>query len=555
MTVSDLLRLAPFSLAIITLFLAAGGLFYSHAYGRYGDDAAIGFVARIRFAIAGAATLLVPVLMLVSFGRNSVPGWLTTQRAAGLVGFGVLATLATALYLLQSVGRPAAFLASVGRKVRVGRLNRYALSRRWRDPESFDEDLKSRQWQQWQRDRRSRPAGEWPGTIVIEGPSPAVQRHASIVMNARRLAIKMYRSDPSEMLFDAATAGLRNGNTRTWRAALEVIGRRLTSRKLSHLATQVVVENALALEEAAHRHSSEDCKVRIAQTLGEIGRARLEPEAASTLAFGISTLAERRLFENRPVNAAIDALALLARENPQQAVVAAQQLGQHLVPVLKRPAQIYGSDSTQPAHPTLKLFDLLDELARRAAKEGDGDLTTRLIDACGLIAQKLPGVQDSETVDALCMVLADAGVEAARRYGNREAEWHGTLDAARELRRLYDLVRNEFADPHGRDETKGSWLIERIAAIGSWALANRADLPALSRWRDRSDMGVQVAQQLSDLPPTSLAHPLHELLMRQHHQEIPHHLREEFIGICQRITGDLLALRVQLDVPGLDKSE
>jgi hypothetical protein len=39
-TVTELLRLAPFSLGTITILLAAGGLLFGHAYGRYGDDAA-----------------------------------------------------------------------------------------------------------------------------------------------------------------------------------------------------------------------------------------------------------------------------------------------------------------------------------------------------------------------------------------------------------------------------------------------------------------------------------------------------------------------------------
>lgn len=554
MSVGDLLRLAPFSLAVIALFLAAGGLFYSHAYGRYGDDAAVGFVARIRFFLAGVATLVVPALMLVSFGRDKVPGWLTTERASALVGLGILATLATAVYLLRSVGRPSAFLSSVGRKVRVGRLNRYALSRKWRDRESFDDDLQFRQWKQSQRDRIRAPAAEWPGDIVVHGPSSATRWRVAMVMHAHRLAIKTYRADPSEMLFDAAAAGLRNGNTRTWRAALDVIGRQLRSPKLSQGATELVVNNALALEEAAHRVGSEDCKVRLALTLGEIGRARLEQGAASTLGFGISTLAERRLGENRPVNAAIDALTLLARENPLAAVAAAQQLGQHLVPVLQRPAQIYGSDANQPEHPTQKLFALLDELASRAAKESNADLNNSVIDACVLVARKLPGVQDSETIDVLCAALAHAGVEVARRYGNQEEGWHGTFDAARELRRLHDVITSHFGDPHSRDETNGSWLVEYIAKIGSWGLKNRAGIH-LESWRGRSDMGVQVAQQLRDLPTITLRHALLELLTRQHHEDIPRELREEFVGICQRMAGDLLAWRVELDVPDLDDSQ
>src|SRR3954469_10544960 len=146
MTVNDLLRLAPFSLAIITLLLAAGGLFYSHAYNRYGHDVAIAFVARVRFALAAAATLVVPALMLLSFGRDDVPDWLTRARASALVGLGVLATLGIAVYLLQAVGRPATFLSSVGRSVRPNRLNRYAQANRWRDRDVFDSDVQARAW-------------------------------------------------------------------------------------------------------------------------------------------------------------------------------------------------------------------------------------------------------------------------------------------------------------------------------------------------------------------------------------------------------------------------
>jgi hypothetical protein len=550
MTVSDFLRLAPFSLAIITLFLAAGGLFYSHAYGRYGDDAAIGFVARIRFVLAAAATLVIPALMLVSFGRDTVPGWLTTERAAVLIASGVLATVATAVYLLRSIGRPDAFLSSVGRKVRVGRLNRHALSRRWRDPATFQEDLQSRQWQQSQRRRNSGSAGGRPRPLVLDGPSAVDQRRVAVVMHARRLALRPYRADPSEMLFDAAAAGLRNGNTRTWRAALDVIARRLQSPKLSEAATQIITENALALEEAAHRLSSEDCKVRLALTLGRIGQSRLEPQAALTLGFGIATLAERRLGENRPVNAAIDALELLARENPRQAVAAAQELGQHLVSVLPRPPQIYGSDASQPQHPPHKLFNLLDELAGRSVTDSDAELNNSVIDACALIAHKLPGAQDAEAVDVLCAALAHAGVEAARQYGNHETGWHGTFDAARELRRLYSVVTAHFADPHMPDKTQGSWLIEYIGVIGSWALKNRTDTN-LTRWRGRSDMGVQVALQLRDLPTTTLRHAVDELVWRQHRQDIPYEVKEEFVGLCQRITSDLLGRKVELDVPDL----
>jgi hypothetical protein len=316
---------------------------------------------------------------------------------------------------------------------------------------------------------------------------------------------------------------------------------------------ELIVENALELEEGAHRLGSEDCKVRIARALGEIGRAPLETEAGLTLAYGLCTLAERRIYENRPVNAVVEGLESLSHANPHAVVAATQRLGQHLVPVLKPPTQIHGSDAVQPADPPMKLIDLLGELARRSAKDGDAELNNSIIDACALIAHKLPGVQGSETVDALGMVLQDAGMEAARRYGARRAGWHGTLDAARELRRLYDTMRNSFRDPHNPDESKGNWLIESIGQIGSSALANRDAIHVLSSWSGRSDMGVHVAKELSDIPPAQLIHPLHELWMRQHHENIPRELREEFIGICQRITGDLLGLRVELEVPATDE--
>ena len=547
MTVNDLLRLAPFSLAIITLLLAAGGLFYSHAYNRYGHDVAIAFVARVRFGLAAAATLVVPALMLVSFGRGDVPDWLTRARASALVGLGILATLGIALYLLQAVGRPATFLSSVGRKVRPNRLNRYAQGRRWRDHDVFGADVQARAWSETRPPRGSSAERAWP--LTIELPDAADERRVRRRLTAQRLLLRMYRTDPSEMLFSGAATGLRNGDMRTWRAALEVIGHRLRSPKLTQAAMELIVENALELEEGAHRHGSEDGKVRTARALGEIGRARLRPGTALTLAYGLSTLAERRIYENRPVNAVVEALESLSYANPRTAVAAAQRLGQHLVPVLEPPAQIYGSDAIRPAHPPMQLVDLLGELARRAAKDADAELNTSITQACALIAHKLPGAQDAETVDALGMVLADAGLEAARRYGARQPGWgHGTLDAARELRRLYD-VQSQFGDVHDPDKERGSWVIESIGRVGASALANRDAIHILTPWRGRSDLGVAVAQQLSDVPPGRLTQPLHELYMCQHNEDTPRELRAEFIGICQRMTGDLLGFRIELEVP------
>jgi hypothetical protein len=68
-------------------------------------------------------------------------------------------------------------------------------------------------------------------------------------MRVRRLTLRaFYRTDASEMLFDAAAAGLGNGSMRTWRAALEVAGKRLRNPSLEPLAAELVVANALVLE-------------------------------------------------------------------------------------------------------------------------------------------------------------------------------------------------------------------------------------------------------------------------------------------------------------------
>ena len=216
MTVAELLRLAPFALGTITILLAAGGLLFGHAYGRYGDDAAMGFLMRARFALAAALVLPIPVLMLVSFGAGKVPSWLTEARAAVLVGIGLATTAVVVVYLLISVGRPSMFLASVGRRVRVSRVNRYARSRHWRDRTEFSADVATRLYR-WSR--RERDYGS-AGRMAVTG-----------WMHVRRFVFRAYRTDPSEMLFDAAQAGLGNGSMRTWRAALEIAGRRLKARR------------------------------------------------------------------------------------------------------------------------------------------------------------------------------------------------------------------------------------------------------------------------------------------------------------------------------------
>jgi hypothetical protein len=531
-TVSELLRLAPFSLATITLLLASIGLLYSHAYGRYGDDAALGFVMRVRFLLAVAAPLIIPALMLISFGNDDVPSWLTPSRAALLIGFGLLTTLVTAAYFVRSVGRPSAFLSAVGKKVRVGRLNRYAQSRDWRDSQVFYQELGARQYNHAQKANRFGGLGRaW----------------LKVKMHCGRLLLRMWRTDPTEMLFDAAAAGTRNANARTWRAALDMIGRRLQSPKLRPLASKAVVDNALVLEEAAHRYNSEDCKVRLAHALGEVGRVPLDPEAAEILAFGISELAERRLLENRPVNAAVDAIESLAVGNPRAAAKVSGWLGQHLA-ALSPPLSVRGEVEHVPEHPTLQLIELLSELAERARQDDDGELNAAVIDACDAIADRLPGHQDCETIRALGGPLASAGREGARRYGEG-ADWHGTLDAARSLRSLYRVLVAQCAEA---DQTRGhSWVLESMAAIGSWALGNRDDT-ILNAWHGRSDMGPQVAQQLDGVPRRRLGHSVTEFLTRQHYEDVPRELRQEFVGICQRMHSDLLGFEKPFDVPGLD---
>jgi hypothetical protein len=534
-TVTELLRLAPFSLGTITILLAAGGLLFGHAYGRYGDDAAMGFLMRARFALAAALVLPIPVLMLVSFGAGEVPSWLTEARAATLVGLGLATTAVVVGYLLISVGRPSTFLASVGRRVRVRRVNRYARSRHWRDPEEFSADLATGLYQWSRRDRNFGFAGR----LAFTG-----------WMHARRLSLRAYRTDPSEMLFDAAAAGLGNGSMRTWRAALEIVGRRLQSPSLDPLAAKVVVANALVLEEAAHRQGSEDCKVRLASALGVIGQARLADDAADELAKGISKLAERRLGENRPVLAVIDALNMLAGRNPLATVRVMGWLGQHLLAVAP-PPPAYGFGGYQAEHPTRSLFASLSELADRADRESDGRLNDVLIDACAMIARSAPGDQDCETLDVLAMAVARAGKSAAQRYGAGE-EWHGTLDAVMSLHGLFDLFRSHCPERQSQDVTAHAWLVETIAVIGSFALGNREPIHVLDGWDGRFDMGVHVAKQLADVPIDTMSHALTELFVRQHNEEIPREQREEFIGICQRIRDDLLGFRIFLEVPGAD---
>jgi hypothetical protein len=296
-TVTELLRLAPFSLGTITILLAAGGLIFGHAYGRYGEDAAIGFLLRWRFVAAAVLVFAGPTLMLISFGRGSVPSWLTTSRAASLVGLGVATAAFVVAYLLLCVSRPGRFLGAVGKRVTARRLNRYALSMRWRQADEFDGDVAARRFR-------------WFGFELKLGQAtkqtdPWLRRaHWTVLlgwMHLHRALLRARLTDPSEMLFDAAAAGLKNGNMKTWRSALDVIGERLQSRSLEPAAAAHIVANALALEEAAHRQGSEDCKGRLCAAIGRVGSVPMSVDSAETLAKGISSLAERRLSEHSPV--------------------------------------------------------------------------------------------------------------------------------------------------------------------------------------------------------------------------------------------------------------
>ena len=411
-TVTEFLKLAPFSLGTITILLAAGGLIFGHAYGRYGDDAAMSFLLRWRFGFAALLAFAAPALMLVSFARGKVPAWITEELAAAIVGLGIVATAGVVSYLLLSVSRPGRFLAAVGRRVTVRRLNRYALATRWRDNDEFGADIAARRYR-------------WFGLELHLGstPEPNVPwirklRWALLVrwMKVRRALLRAKRTDPSEMLFDAAAAGLRNGNMRTWRSALVVVGRQLRSGSLDPAAGQHLVSNAQALEEIAHRQGSEDCKVRLCSALGVVGSAPMSNESAEILAKGISSLAERRLGEHRPVLAAIGALEEMAAGNAVAAAKTAGWLGQHLAS-LSPPVAVYGFDGDRLEHPTRALFALLAELAQRADRENEGQLNDAVIDAGAMVGRKLPGAQDRETIETLSLAVASAGVAAARRYG------------------------------------------------------------------------------------------------------------------------------------------
>jgi hypothetical protein len=531
-TVAELLRLAPFSLGTITILLAAGGLIFSHAYGRYGDDAAVSFLLRGRFVIAGALVVPAPAMMLISFGRGEVPSWLTDGRAAAVVGVGIVATMLVVGYLLLAVSRPSMFLASVGKRVTVRRLNRYACAVRWRETDEFKSDLAARRYQWF---------GPEIGRVTPVRKEPLRRARWAVVeawMRVRRVELCLYRTDPTEMLFDAAAAGLKNSNMRTWRSALDVLGRQLQSESLEPAAAVHVIENAQALEESAHRQGSEDCKVRLCGALGVIGNIPMSEGAAETLARGISSLAERRLHEHRPVMAGIKALETIAVGNGVIAVKTIGWLGQHMASV-PPPSAVYGFDGDGIEHPTLALFALLVDLADRADREDDGPVNDVIIDACSMIVRKLPGEQNRETIETLGYAAGRAGIGAAKRYG-RGAGWHGTRDASEILVRVHGAIRKVDID------ASTEWIAEEIGRIGCWAIVNRQPV-GMEQWNGRSDMAVLVAQQLLQLPRDNVERALKELLIRQHHSNIPTQNRDEFIGLCQRMSDDLLGFQRILD--------
>ncbi|MTD44874.1 hypothetical protein GKE82_11370 [Conexibacter sp. W3-3-2] len=539
MTVTELLRLAPFSLGTITILLAAGGLIFGHAYGRYGDDAAISFLLRWRFVAAGAVVFPTPVLMLVSFGRGEVPAWLTERVAAVLVAAGIAATMLVVGYLLLSVSRPGMFLATVGKRVTTRRLNRYALAVRWRQANEFGFDVAGRRYRWF--------GAEIPG-LRGDAAKPGRLRRVrwSVVerwMKVRRLALRGFRTDPSEMLFDAAAAGLKNGNMRTWRSALDVIGRRLTTGSLDAAAVGHLVANAQALEESAHRQGSEDCKVRLCSALGVVGGVPMSDDAAEALAKGISSLAERRLGEHRPVMAAIDALRATAAANGIPAVKTIGWLGQHLAAV-PPPAVVYGFDGDRIEHPTRALFALLVELAGRADHDDDARLNDAIIDAGSMIVRRLPGSQDRETIETLGFALGRAGIAAGRRYGKGE-DWHGTHDAVAALVRVHEVLHeaNSGAEPSPSD-----WIAEELARMGCWVIPNTRSL-GFHIGSGLSDMAALVAQRLLELPHDSIARAFVELQVRQHNSDIPQGNRDAFIARCQRMSGELLGMGVFLEAP------
>ncbi len=88
--------------------------------------------------------------------------------------------------------------------------------------------------------------------------------------------------------------------------------------------------------------------------------------------------------------------------------------------------------------------------------------------------------------------------------------------------------------------------------MGSLALGNQEPIHVLDPWNNRSDMGVHIAKQLTDIPIDTMAYALTELWVRQHNERVPRKQREGFIGTCQRIRDDLLGFQMFLDVPDAD---
>jgi hypothetical protein len=541
-TVHDLIALAPFSLGTITILLAAGGLIFGHAYGRYGEDAAISFLLRWRFVVAVALVFAGPTLMLISFGRGSVPSWLTAGRAAWLVGSGVATAGLVVAYLLLYVSRPGRFLGAVGKRVTARRLNRYALAMRWRDGDEFDGDLAARRYRWFGFELHLRTGGQ----ERIRWRRQARLQLLVGWMYARRALLRLYSTDPSEMLFDAAAAGLKNGNMRTWRSALDVIGRQVQSASLTPAGAECLIANALALEEAAHRQGSKDCKVRLSTAIGRVGTVSMREESAEIVAKGISTLAERRLREHRPVLAAVDALGAAAKGNAVAAVKSIGWLGQHAAAV-PPPAAVYGFDGDRLEHPTRALYALLVELAERADREDDGQLNSAVIDSCSMIVRKLPGLQDRETIETLGSAVGRAGISAARHYGAGDS-WYGTNDAVNALVRVREATREADRD------AGTAWIAEEVGRIGCWVVSNQESL-GFDSWQGRSDMAVLVARRLLQLPHDEVANAFVELISRQHNSDIPRHNRDGFIGLCQHMSGELLGLGVFLEVPDMANGE
>lgn len=211
------------------------------------------------------------------------------------------------------------------------------------------------------------------------------------------------------------------------------------------------------------------------------------------------------------------------------------------------PPPAYGFDGYRAEHPTRSLFASLSELADRAITDNDGDMNDALIDACAMIARAAPGQQDCETLDVLAMALARAGENAAQRYGAGD-EWHGTFDAVRSLRDLYDLFRSHCAEREGGH----AWFVETLGVIGAFAIGNRKPIGVLEGWGKRSDMGAIVARQLAEVPVDTLEHALAELWFRQHNEKVPRDQRQEFIALCQRIRDEPLGFNGLLELPETD---